>query len=311
MIPRRDPTRTSTLRARYSSALTARFELIRRDIVTSIVDRDALGLTKGVVLPAVLDAARVREFDFPTSEAKVQAFIRWLRRQTDKGILEVIRRDGEGRITARSAWQNVYIRSAYQEGIRRARRELARQGERDNVDVSVGAIQSAFNQPLHADRAGLLFTRNFEELEGITNAMSQAISRTLAQGMIEGRSPREIARQISKRVDGIGKVRADLLARTEIIRAHAEATLNEYETHGARSVAIEAEFSTAGDARVCPQCASLEGKVFSITAARGLIPQHPRCRCAWIPANVGEGRGDKERRRAQLIRQGFRFPRAA
>ena len=32
----------------------------------------------------------------------------------------------------------------------------------------------------------------------------------------------------------------------------------------------------------------------SVSEARGLIPRHPNCRCAWIPANVGEkGKGQK------------------
>lgn len=311
MTARRDPTRTTTLRLRYGRAIVGRFELLRRDMVTSIVSRDALALSSGIITPKFLDSTAVREFDFPTSEAKVQAFMRWLRRQSDKQILEVIKRDEEGRVVTRTAWQNVYIRSAYQEGIRRARREMVRRGEIDSIDVEVGAVQSAFNSPIHSDRAGLLFTRNFEELDGITNAMAQAVSRELTQGLIDGRGALEIARALSERVTKIGKARALLLARTEIIRAHAEGTLNEYESHGIVGVGVEAEFSTAGDGKVCPTCAALEGRVFKIAEARGLIPVHPRCRCSWVPANVGENQSDRDRRRAQLLRQGFRFPKAA
>lgn len=304
----KDPTRTTTLRLRYARALTGRFELLRRDIVTSVVDRDALALSRGILVPKFLDATTVREFDFPTSEAKVQAFMRWLRRQSDKQVLEVIKRDEEGRVVARTAWQNVFIRSAYQEGIRRAQRELGRAGE---IDLSAAILGETFNAPIHADRAGLLFTRNFEELDGITSAMAQAVSRELTQGLIDGRGALEIARSLSERVTAIGKARALLLARTEIIRAHAEGTLNEYESHGVAGVGVEAEFSTAGDGNVCPTCAALEGRVFKLAEARGLIPQHPNCRCAWIPANVGEGAADRRQRRAQLVRQGFSFPKAA
>lgn len=33
----------------------------------------------------------------------------------------------------------------------------------------------------------------------------------------------------------------------------------------------------------CPKCAGLEGQNFTISEARGILPVHPRCRCAWIP----------------------------
>lgn len=42
---------------------------------------------------------------------------------------------------------------------------------------------------------------------------------------------------------------------------------------------------TAGDDRVCPVCEDIsEGGPYTINKARKLIPAHPRCRCAFIPA---------------------------
>jgi SPP1 gp7 family putative phage head morphogenesis protein len=74
-----------------------------------------------------------------------------------------------------------------------------------------------------------------------------------------------------------------LLARTEIIRAHAEGTLNNFELAGLENVELQAEFLTAGDDRVCPICSALSGKIYSIKEARGIIPVHPNCRCTWLP----------------------------
>ena len=73
------------------------------------------------------------------------------------------------------------------------------------------------------------------------------------------------------------------LARTEVINAYTEGTLDSYERLGVEEVQGRAEWSTAGDDRVCPQCAGMEGAVFTIREARGLIPLHPNCRCAWLP----------------------------
>jgi len=49
----------------------------------------------------------------------------------------------------------------------------------------------------------------------------------------------------------------------------------------------------AGGALVhnCPLCQPLEGVVLSVKEARGMIPRHINCRCAWIPAGVGEHKG--------------------
>jgi SPP1 gp7 family putative phage head morphogenesis protein len=126
----------------------------------------------------------------------------------------------------------------------------------------------------------------YSELEGITAAMDQKISRILAHGVAEGWGPREIARDISEEIAAISRNRAEVLARTEVISAHAEASLNAYEEAGIEGVEVEAEWSTAGDDRVCPECEEMEGKTFDLDEAKGMIPLHPQCRCAWIPKVV-------------------------
>jgi hypothetical protein len=74
------------------------------------------------------------------------------------------------------------------------------------------------------------------------------------------------------------------MARTSVIDAHAAATLSRYGEHDAvEGVTVQAEHVTAGDARVCPECAALEGQVYTLQKARGVIAVHPRCRCAFLP----------------------------
>jgi SPP1 gp7 family putative phage head morphogenesis protein len=81
----------------------------------------------------------------------------------------------------------------------------------------------------------------------------------------------------------VGVYRGTLMARTEIVRAHAESTLNRFEEFGLRNVVNMAEWQTAGDHRVCPLCAQLQGRTFTIQEARGMLPLHPNCRCTWLP----------------------------
>lgn len=50
---------------------------------------------------------------------------------------------------------------------------------------------------------------------------------------------------------------------------------------------------TAGDDDVCPECEAIsDGGPYTINKARKLIPAHPNCRCAFIPADDGRFAGD-------------------
>lgn len=50
----------------------------------------------------------------------------------------------------------------------------------------------------------------------------------------------------------------------------------------------------------CPQCLPLDGQVFTIKEARGLIPRHVNCRCSWasVPADDVKKGAAKAQRKA-------------
>jgi SPP1 gp7 family putative phage head morphogenesis protein len=154
--------------------------------------------------------------------------------------------------------------------------------------------------PFHADRVGLLYTRTFNGLKGITDAMDNQISQVLAQGLADGDNPRLLAKKLTSTISGpfgdlgitdtLGRFipaerRAQTLARTEVIRAHHQATIQEYKNWAAERVKVKAEWVTAGY-NVCPECAALEGQVFKLTEIENMIPVHPNCRCVAIPLDV-------------------------
>jgi SPP1 gp7 family putative phage head morphogenesis protein len=116
--------------------------------------------------------------------------------------------------------------------------------------------------------------------------MSQQLSRELAGGLAQGLNPREIARNMASRIDGLTRRRANVLARTEVIHAHAEGQLDSFKDLGVEEVGVMAEWSTAGDDRVCDLCFPLEGAILTVDEARGLIPRHPQCRCTWVPSTA-------------------------
>lgn len=273
---RRDPTKTTVVRKRYERDLVRRFQLVKKRIREKIVTQNAFGLV-----------TNAGEFDFPTKTAKVRAFMSWLDRMVEEGVLERTAGMPMDRAASRS-WQNVYLRSAYQKGLAGAAQSM----RRDGVEVSDRWIDEGFYRPIHADAVGLIYTRAYSDLEGITKAMDTKISRVLAEGMASGWGMDRIADSLDEAVDGVGIVRARMLARTETIRAHSEATLNTYEEAGIEGVEVLSEFTTAGDDKVCKKCESLEGKEYTLEEARGVIPVHPNCRCAWLPV-VTDPKGKK------------------
>ena len=284
-----DPTGTLTLRGKFESNLVGRFNRLRSLITQSIGQNDALGLKAqriGDSAPQsiVMDAQALppRIFSFERPAEKVDRFMSWLQQAQNDGILEV-QQGATMSNAARASWMNTYIDTAYSKGVRDAVGKMKKGG----ASIAETWTNQAFFRPIHADRLGLIYTRAYSDLDGITKTMDQQISRILAQGIGEGRGPAELARQINERVEKIGITRARVLARTEIVSAHAEASLNSYEEAGLENVEVEVEFTTAGDNAVCPECDALAGKVFIIAESRGMIPVHPSCRCAFSPVIVG------------------------
>lgn len=296
----RDPSRTTVLRNAFARDLMKRFRELRGVIRRAVVFEDVFGL----FITSQLSTPGRKAFAFRRDPAKVTQFMAWLRRQVSRGLLVVniggaenIQQVGEA---VENAWTNKYILDAYGRGVSRARGQLIRAGfDVPSLDAT-GGLQASLSAPIHADRLGLLYTRTFNELKGITDAMDQLISRVLTQGIAEGTNPRTLARRLNAVISGRGvgdlgltdslgrfipaERRAQMLARTEIIRAHAEAQLQEFENWKLENVQVMAEWITAGDNRVCAQCEALEvGGPYNLEKARGMLPAHVSCRCAWAP----------------------------
>tara|TARA_R110000824_G_scaffold381970_1_gene575021 strand:- start:1278 stop:2027 length:750 start_codon:yes stop_codon:yes gene_type:complete len=241
----------------------------------TVAVNDALGAPLFVVA-----AEAATPFQFRSDpEGQIEDFMDWLNGAIDDEVLDVSRGPG-GRITSNDRWQEVYVRSSYSRGLDHANDALARAG----VSVPAETVQDLFNAPNNAESLARLYSRSFNELQGISQATSQRVGRVLTEGLATGQGPREIARNMRKAVSTIGKTRSVTLARTEVINAHATATLNRYADVGLTEVIGQAEFLTARDDRVCQECLSLEtGPPFSLDDAKGVIPVHPNCRCVWLP----------------------------
>jgi len=274
-----------------------RFDNLIRIIKIAVIDKDCFGLTHEVTVMEMTPPWQ-GEFAFTRSARRVEEFMRWLRQQVEKGIISVAQYQQFGEAIEK-AWTDMYIADSYKRGILRARYEMLAAGMSIPSIEASGGMEAVFGTPFHMDRVGLLYTRVYSELTGVTDEMANKIAQILAQAMIDGDGPRLIARKLVAAIDGTGmgelgltdslgrfipaKRRAEMIARTEIIRAFHLATIQEYRNWGVLGITVKGEWATAGDNRVCPDCASMEGRIFTLDEIEPMIPKHPNCRCIALP----------------------------
>lgn len=271
-----DPTGTTTLRQRYASRLRAAWEPIEREIRRA-ADDDVFGLggaeaLSGPTLEALAEPVDV--YPFASSSQKVDQFESWLRSEIDDGVLEAIHRG-----------DNEFIRSAYVKGARDAHRDAQHLDDGATAGLSTPEPDEVFRGGVHRESVEQLFTRNFEQLEGIAADTADAVREELAEGYASGEGPRKTARRMNNRIDSIGKHRSTVLARTETINAYNEAKLNQFERLGYDEIETLAEASAVGDNRTCEICAGHDGTRASIREFRQgeRPPYHPQCRCTILP----------------------------
>lgn len=287
-----DPTGTTVLRARFVADVDRRFRALETDVRKTIVDEDAFGMRRNVEVnqPAVANA-----FAFSTSTERVAGFMDWLERQERAGILE----RASGSFGTRGGWTDLYVDSAYRKGIRDAIARTKQLGGGPPLLAFGDEVGAAFVQPTHVDAVRALYSRTFEDLKTVIAAangearrvLADTMSGSLATSIAEGRAPleaaRRLARDVNGRLDVVGRNRARMIARTEIVRAHQTALLNEYERAGFDQVEVLVEVLTAGF-DVCPKCLDLASRgPYTIAQARGLFPAHPNCRCSFRPRVKG------------------------
>jgi len=142
------------------------------------------------------------------------------------------------------------------------------------LSKSVTSSQVAVTIPVEAVTAAARQARGYLERHGRTFATTSA--EVLAQGIAEGRPTDEITQDLKRRLN-VTKSRAEVIVRTESLRAHNEASRNYYTQNG---IDLVMYFATSDD-RSCPYCTAHAGNVFKRNAIT--VPRHPRCRCYLAP----------------------------
>jgi SPP1 gp7 family putative phage head morphogenesis protein len=299
-----DPTRTGMLRDQATREIRRRFSILKRRIREYLLTNHPRPITEDVndriqAITQWLDHAIIREIHSPLTSADTtisperlkrlqgsnqwwmyyvsQAYIRGVERSFD----DVHRSTRTLRDPLPHAQSKAdFIRSLL---VSSAKPSIPSSSITDNARRLNPQIRDALGRYI-SQRVLNLAMRLESELQSVTTVMSQRIARELIDGINRQLLPSQIASNIVKTVD-LTQNRAEMIARTEMIRAFSEGQLDAMERLGVGTVYATVEWVVTSDQTSCPRCRSMEGRTFSIKDARGLIPLHPFCRCCWNPVS--------------------------
>jgi len=244
-MPELDPTRTRLLRDEYAKALTQ---------LTEAAMKRAL---------QILESEPVNE----RMIEKLQSIIDQQMGGSAKPIID--------RITI----------LAYQRGTDYADRKLKAEGIQFSITRAAPAIHFAeVTVPFTPQNIAILDPETLQTLRALSldlvKKLSDEIKGKLAaeirQGILRSEHPRVIAKRFED-IAKMSKYRAEMIARTETIRAFNTAAEQRYKAAGVKRW----KWLAADDERMCSQCAARDRKIYEM--GDEIPPLHPHCRCTQAP----------------------------
>lgn len=289
-----DPTRTLTLRRAFEAEMKRRYARLKRVVVESVVENDAFGLLPsnrpGLVLQ---EAARPNQFANMPFDQQVDAFEEWFQAEEARILEEYQYGQMQQGEENRHSWLYPFLLLGFLKGLRRAKTEMAKAGYAVQPYPQNIAPAAMLQPAAVRQRLSYIHKRSFLGLKNIISATDSALRRIIGQALLEGVHPREAARRIVNTIDTIGRKRAILLARTEMIAAHHSAMMAMYREAGLLEIRLQAEWLTAGDGRVCPLCHERAQRdngmgpgIYTLDQVESMIPVHPNCRCIALPRDI-------------------------
>lgn len=258
-----DPTQTTTLRNRFARQLRADFYSLGSEIELWFAD-PANWLADDY---AGLSTNASSKWGWVPGAKVLERFKSWIDKKLHPASPAIAGDHGLMRVSDR------FIGEAFEAGTVKAEEYV----DPPKPSGAVTRTIAAFRPTIIADRLQVMRGQARTHIEGLTERIKQQVIDRVAVGITRGESPREIGRAINKSIRKVSKTSATRIARTEVIRSFNEAALDRYEQLGITEVGVNVEWLTAGDGRVCPQCRAMEGVIFPVERAHGMLPRHPNC----------------------------------
>lgn len=159
------------------------------------------------------------------------------------------------------------------------RRQAGILGEsvQNNAAMAHAIVNASFHNATFSDRIWM-----YQDI------LKSELAKQLQIGLIQGKNPRELARNIRKRFD-VSRTDAERLMITELLRVQIEADMQSLIRNGYEEYRFLAQNSA------CSVCAALHGKHFKVADMKigvNAPPMHPNCHCS-VSAYMDRAEFDK------------------
>jgi hypothetical protein len=279
-----DPTGTTQLRSRFRADAHRQLGKLRSLAYQQLVEKDALNPLNNIFTQGP-----------HRKDGTIVAFNEWFKHTASMSLLE-------------NGWWHRHLHRAYGSGLDRATKML--QVSSKPLDYSTDPPQK-YIQMAQTD------------LEGISAALAQNVTRRLTMGPQKHQKPLNNYRQVLEQVKKIGTQRLSIFANVHTVLAHNAGRLSVFRAAGIGAVGVVPEtipalrspssrtqardhfhphvhdapidpdeydeddrfdILTAGDDKVCWECEAIsQAGPYELDFAEALIPAHINCRCSIVP----------------------------
>lgn len=186
-------------------------------------------------------------------------------------------------------------RTSFRSGVYRGIEEFAAARMpfyRDLTSDGIDKLTTSVFTLIDTDALDFMTNYNLVLVGDIHRELSDGIKRTILSGIATGKGADDIVRDLGKviedkesfksagsKVFSKAQYRMEMIARTEVLRAHNQGRIKFHREVGVRKL----EWLAMEDERMCPVCGGLDGRVFD-TDQFPSQPAHPNCRCTSIVA---------------------------
>lgn len=267
-----DPAGLALLARGAAAELARRLRAVRAEVLGLLLEPALLGLRAEAALTvnAGLDP-------FRQGPELVAAFRRKVQEIIHKHLMGKIP-GGLGR-PARYWWQR-FTEAARSKGFRDATFALG-----GAIASQVGSLGASASSAVSG--ALLAVERQVGSLLAFGGRLAARITSALTDQLSKARgTPAAAGRGVAAAVAAFAGWQARRWGRHELQSEYASGQLEAFREAGVAEVRLQAEFTTAGDGKVCRACQARVGQVYTLEEAEGIIPLHIGCRCIWLAVLV-------------------------
>jgi len=163
---------------------------------------------------------------------------------------------------------------------------------RDLTPKGIDKLATRVFTLVDTDALDFMINYNLVLASDVHRELADGIKRTVMSGIATGKGVEDIVRDLGhvvkdpesfrhagSKVFSKAQYRMEVIARTEVLRAHNQGRIKFHDRVGVRKF----EWMTMEDERVCPICGPLDGKIFD-TDRFPQQPAHPNCHCTSVVA---------------------------